>query len=284
MFLITGATGVIGRHAVDLLLGEGAEVAAVTRTPAAAALPAAARTVRGDASRPHTFETVLPDVEAVLISPRATGPGLPDLLRSAARHGVRRAVLLSAVTVGYPAGERRFADEFRHAEELVTGSDLGWTVLRLSDFAANSLAWAPQIKATGAVEGAFAAAATSPIDERDIAAVAVQALRTSEHLGATHTLTGPQSLDQAAKVRLIGDAVGRDLRFREVPPERVRRAMLDQGLPEEIPSRLLGSLADYAKVPGPTTATVAELLGRPARTFGAWARDHADAFRPISDH
>jgi hypothetical protein len=54
--------------------------------------------------------------------------------------------------------------------------------------------------------------------------------------------------------------------------------MLAQGLPEEIPARLLGSLADYANNPGPTTNTVEELLGRPALTFADWARDHAAAF------
>lgn len=279
MILITGATGVVGRRAVDLLLDEGAEVAAVTRAPAAAGLPAAVRTVGGDPSRPSTLGAALPGAEAMLISPRAAGAGLGELLRLAAEHGVRRVVLLSATTVEYPAGEPRFADDFRLAEELVTMSGLDWTVLRLADFAANALAWAPQIKAAGMVGGAFGEAATSPVHELDVAAVAVQALRTTGHREATHTLTGPQSLDQRAKVRLIGEAIGRDLSFQEVPAERVRQTMLAQGLPEEVPARLLGSLADYAKAPGPTTGTVEELLGRPALTFAEWARDNADAFR-----
>jgi hypothetical protein len=54
--------------------------------------------------------------------------------------------------------------------------------------------------------------------------------------------------------------------------------MLAQGLPEEIPDRLLGSLADYARQPGPTTDTVRELLGRPALTFAEWAAENAAAF------
>ena len=55
--------------------------------------------------------------------------------------------------------------------------------------------------------------------------------------------------------------------------------MLAQGLPEDVPDRLLGSLADYAKHPGPTSHTVAKVLGRPALTFAAWAVEHAAAFR-----
>ena len=79
-------------------------------------------------------------------------------------------------------------------------------------------------------------------------------------------------------VHLIGAALGRTLTFQELPPEHVRKGMLAQGLPEEVPDRLLGSLADYAHRPGPTTSTVADLLGRPARTFADWAHDNATAF------
>ncbi|SFH28509.1 hypothetical protein SAMN04489731_103343 [Amycolatopsis regifaucium] len=129
------------------------------------------------------------------------------------------------------------------------------------------------------MRGAYGRAATSPIHETDIAAVAVQALRGSIPTESAYTLTGPRSLDQFEKVRLIGDATERTLSFQEMPPEQVRQGMLAQGLPEEVPARLLGSLADYSERPGPTTGTVEDLLGRPALTFADWARDNADAFR-----
>ncbi|WP_316043593.1 NAD(P)H-binding protein [Actinomadura sp. CNU-125] len=236
--------------------------------------------VGGDPSRPETLDgPVLDGVDAMLISPREAGPGLAELLRLAAARGVRRAVLLSSATVEYPAGEARFAEQFKHAEDLVGDSGLGWTVLRPADFAANALAWAPQVKTSDTVRGAFGGAVTSPVHERDVAEVAAWTLSGAEHSEAVYTLTGPQPLDQHEKVRLIGAAVGRPLSFRELPPEQVRRAMLAQGLPEEVPARLLGSLADYAERPGPTTDTVEKLLGRPALTFADWARDNADAFR-----
>ncbi|MEH0529815.1 hypothetical protein QBA75_22950 [Streptomyces stelliscabiei] len=79
-------------------------------------------------------------------------------------------------------------------------------------------------------------------------------------------------------MRLLGDALGRKLSFQELPPERVRQGMLAQGLPEEIPDRLLGSLADYALRPGPTTDTVEALLG-PARAYvRRLGTDNAPAF------
>lgn len=280
MILITGANGVVGRQVMNLLLHEGKAVAAVTRGLGKTRLPDNAKVLSGDLFRPQWLETALDGVEALLISPRATGPGLDELLKLAVEHGVRRAVLLSATTVEYPAGEARFSAQFRSAEDLVTRSGLEWTVLRLADFAANALAWAPQIKAGDVVRGAYGKAATSPIHETDIAAVAAQALRGGTPTESVYTLTGPQSLDQAEKVGLIGAAIDRTLSFQEFPPDQVRHGMLAQGLPEEVPARLLGSLADYSDHPGPTTNTVEDLLGRPALTFADWAHDNASAFTP----
>ncbi|RSN66142.1 NmrA family transcriptional regulator [Amycolatopsis sp. WAC 04182] len=278
MILITGANGVVGRQVTNMLLDRGSSVGAVTRGDGAG-LPGGAEAVAGDLFHPAWIETALEGVEAIQISPRATGPGLEELLKLAAGRGVRRVVLLSATTVEHPAGEARFAAQFQHAEDLVTRSGLEWTVLRLADFAANALAWAPQIKAGDVVRGAYGRAATSPIHETDIAEVAAQALLGGLPAESVYTLTGPGPVDQHEKVRLIGAAVGRPLSFQELPPEQVRQGMLAQGLPEEVPARLLGSLADYSERPGPTTTTVEELLGRPALTFAGWARDNAAAFQ-----
>ncbi|MEU0941321.1 NAD(P)H-binding protein [Streptomyces canus] len=280
MFVVIGATGSVGREAVRLLLQAGEKVVAVTRDPAAV-LPEGAQVVTGDPSRPDSL-TAMPDgVEAVLLSPRAVGGAAAELLTLAAARGARRVVALSAATVEHPAGHRRFADEFRAVEEAVRRSGLQWTLLRCADFAANALAWAPQIRATGVVRGAYGVAATSPIHQRDIAEVAVRALTDrahAVHAGRAYLLTGPQSLDQRDKVRLIGEAIGRELSFQELAPAQVRQAMLTQGLAEDIPDRLLGSLADFANKPGPATDTVEQLLGRPALTFAAWAAENSAAF------
>lgn len=278
MILVTGATGNVGREAVKLLLDDREEVAAVTRDPARAALPGAAHVVGGDPSRPTTLRPALSGVEAILLSPRAVGDAAAELLSLAAEQGVQRVIVLSAATVEHPAGDPRFAEEFKAVEDTAKASSLQWTILRCADFDANALAWAPQIRSTGVVRGAYADAATSPIHQRDIAAVAVRAM-VSEHAGRTYLLTGPQSLTQRDKVRLIGQAIGEQLSFQELPPEQVRQAMLAQGLPEEIPDRLLGSLADYAKQPGPSSDTVERILARPALTFADWAVENAAAFR-----
>ncbi|MEV0387940.1 NAD(P)H-binding protein [Nonomuraea sp. NPDC050643] len=271
MIMITGATGVVGRETVRLLVEGGAQVAAVTRDPHAD-LPAGTRLVHpADA-------TTLDGVEAILLSPRATGAAAADLLAHARKTGTSRVVVLSAVTVRYPAGHARFRRQFQAAEDTAKGCGLDWTILRCTDFAANTLSWAGQIQATGTVRGAYPEARTSTVDERDIAAVAALALTQPRHAGQTYLLTGEQSLSQPEKVAAIGAALGRTLSFAEATPDTIRRGLLAAGLPDEVPDRLLGSLADYAREAGPTSDDVRLLLGRPARTYATWALDHRAAF------
>jgi len=91
-------------------------------------------------------------------------------------------------------------------------------------FAANALRWwAPQIRAGNVVRWPYADAPTVPIDERDIAAVAVRMLCEEGHGGEDYVLTGPQSLSQSEQVRIIGEALGRSLRFEEY--RRTKRGM-----------------------------------------------------------
>jgi len=279
MILVTAATGKVGREVVDLLIKKGEKVAAVSRNPVAAMLPTGALAVSGDPSRPATLTSALRGVRAVFLNPAAVGDSTADLLSLARQRGVERVVLLSALTVQYGGGERRFADRFKAQEDAVKASGLRWTLLRCSDFAANTLAWAPQIRFTRLVRGAYGDAATSPIHERDVAAVAACALLDCEHAGHAYALTGPQSLSQRDKVRLIGQALGTELLWKEIAPEQVRRAMLAQGLPADVPDRMLGYLADHVQRPGPSTAVVEQILGRQAFTFARWAIDHAAAFR-----
>ncbi|MFJ4422287.1 NAD(P)H-binding protein [Streptomyces bobili] len=271
MILITGATGVVGRETVRLLVEGGAEVAAVTRDPHAD-FPAGTQLVH-----PAKVPTI-DGVEAVLLSPRAAGSAAAGLLARARETGAARVVVLSAVTVQYPAGHARFPQQFQAVEDIAKGSGLDWTILRCADFAANTLAWAGQIRATGTVRGAYPHARTSTVDERDIAAVAALALTHPQDRGQTYLLTGERSLSQPEKVAALGAALDRTLSFVEAAPEEIRRGMLAAGLPDEVPDRLLGSLADYAREAGPTTDTVRRLLGRPARTYATWARDHRAAF------
>lgn len=282
MIFVTGATGSIGREVVKLLLEAGEQVVAVTRNPASAALPAEAQVVGGDPTRPQTLAAALRGVKTVFISPRALGDAgetTAALLALAAEQGAERVVALSALTVQYNLGYKRFSDEFRAVEDAAKASGLPWTILRCADFADVIPIWAPQIRASGMVRGVYGDAATATIHNRDVAAVSARALVDADHVGRSYVLTGPQSLSQRDKVRLIGEAIGKEVRWVEMPPEQFRQGLLALGIPAHVPDRMIGYWGDHVEQPGPLTSTVEEILGRRALTYAEWASEHADAFR-----
>ena len=98
-------------------------------------------------------------------------------------------------------------------------------------------------------------------------------------MGQRLELTGPQSLTHEEMVAIIGEVIGRPLRYQEIPPEAAKQGMVQHGFPEPFVEALM---ARYAKGVGQAaylTGEVEKILGRPARTYAQWATDHADAFR-----
>jgi len=287
MIAITGATGKVGRHLVELLLAEGRGVAAITRSPATALLPTAARLVGGDPSRPATLASALRGVTALFLHPRAVGDAAANLVAIARDCGVKRVVALSALNVDEKLEDqpsRHRGDRNREAEDAAVGSGLEWASLRASSFDANAVGmWGAQIGAGDVVRYVYPAFEESSIDERDIAEVAARALRADGDgdglLGRRLELTGPQSISHATMVATIGEVLGRPLRFEEIAPEDATRGMVRRGIPEPFARALMARYAKGVGRAAPVTGEVERILGRPARPFAAWVADHAAAFQ-----
>ncbi|MGW7481303.1 NAD(P)H-binding protein [Nonomuraea muscovyensis] len=266
--LVTGATGTVGRQVAAHLGGTGAEVRALARDPRALEQQGI-EVVRGDLADPHTLHAPLAGVDAVfLVWPFATAEGMAEVLDVIAEHA-RRVVYLSSAAV---------RDHEQRAERLIERTGLAWTFLRPHVFAANALRWATQIRAEGAVRGPYGAATMAPIHEHDIAAVAVRALTGDGHDGASYELTGPESLAQTEQVRVIGEVIGRPVRWIETSPATARREMLDRGWPDAAVDGVLQAQAALVTEPGPVTSTVEKVTGAAARTFREWVHDHSSAF------
>lgn len=60
------------------------------------------------------------------------------------------------------------------------------------------------------------------VDTRDIAAVAAEALTSSEHEGKTYTLTGPAALGIAEVASILSEATGREINYIDVPESAAR--------------------------------------------------------------
>lgn len=279
MILVSGATGNVGRHVVDQLLSHGTEVRALTRDPAASGLPSAAEPVTGDLTRPETVAHAFRDVDVLFLFPVPGTAG--PILRVARDHGVRKVVLLSSAAVEYrtPGADNAIVAAHRDLEHDVASSGLEWTLLRPCGFAANTRQWAPQIRADGVVRGPYAGAEMALVHERDIADAATRVLLTDGHEGAAYVLTGPESLTQAEQARRIGEAIGRPVRYEELPLAAARAQMIADGVPPSFADMSLTFQAELVGVPAAISADIEMLTGHAARGFGRWAAEHAADFR-----
>ena len=190
---------------------------------------------------------MLDGVERVYLFPFAyvvteSGAGFVE---QAVKAGVRRFVVHSAAAAGFdPADDpgdrslsplrRHLAEErqaHRELESMVEAADAEWTHVRPGLLAANALGWAERIRAERVVREPYGTAGYPVVHEADIAEVAVAALLTDSHLGAAYTVTGPAKVSQAEQVKAIGVAVGEEIRFEELTPERGPRAVAPGRLP-----------------------------------------------------
>lgn len=275
MFLVTGATGKVGRQVVSQLLDAGHPVRAVVRDPANARLPDGADTVRADLSDPESLAPHVAGIDAVfLVWPFFSADGADAVLDLIKPHA-RRIVYLSSDGVE----DSEAVDWAAGVERAVETSGLEWAFLRPTGFAGNTLGWVPRIRAEDVVREPFGALARPLIHERDIAAVAVRALVEDGHAGAKYVLSGPELVSTTEQVRIIGEAIGRPVRFEELTPDDARTQMLADGWPESFVDGALEAWAGMVQQPERITSTVQDVTGAPARTFREWAADHADDFR-----
>jgi uncharacterized protein YbjT (DUF2867 family) len=283
--LVIGATGTIGRQVVSQLAATGARVRAMARNPGAVQLPPQVEVVRGDLTLPETLDGCLDGTDSVFLVWTAPAAAVPPALERITKRA-RRIVYLSApLKTAHPLFQQPnlLRTMFEQIERLIETSGSQWTFLRPGMFSANALSWwAPQIRSGDLVRWPYLTAPTAPIDERDIAAVAVRALREDGHAGAEYVLTGAQSLSQYEQISTIGRAIGRSLRVEEISPDEARRELLTIGSLPAV-NMLLDAWAAAIGQPAHMTSKVAEITGAPAKTFLEWATDHAAEFRVIAN-
>ncbi|MGD0641118.1 MAG: NmrA family NAD(P)-binding protein [Roseiarcus sp.] len=274
--LVSNANGKVGHEVAKALMaaGQSVRIGARAVAKARAEFPGA-EIVELDFARPATLATAVKGVDAVFsATPYELLPQAEqELIAAAKAAGVARFVKMSAMGVeGDPNSPHMLA------EKALKESGLAWTVLRPTFFMQNyATMMAPSVRA-GAIYEAAAEGATSFVDARDIAAVAAAALTKPGHAGKTYTLTGPAALTRKEVAAALSEAIGKPVAYVAVDDAALRGAMA--GAPPvliELMSALYGYVRQgyTARVAG----DVAEVTGRPARSFAAFAADHAAAWR-----
>jgi uncharacterized protein YbjT (DUF2867 family) len=279
--LVTGATGRVGRMVIDQLIGAGVPVRALTRgSEAAATLPQDLEVVTGDLTEPESLDAGLRGVGTVFLvwtAPQATAPAVIERL---ATHARRVVFLSSPHQTPHPFFQQPNPMAVLHAdiERLIAAAGLESTIIRPGMFASNTLYWwASAIRDHGVVRWPYGAAETAPVDDRDVAAVAARTLYEDGHAGGDYVLTGPESLSQAKQVSIIGEVLGRQIRFEELSPDDFR-SETGGSWPRPVVNMLLDAWGATIGRPAFVTSTVSDILGSAPRSFGQWVADHIAAF------
>ncbi|MGW5637212.1 SDR family oxidoreductase, partial [Streptomyces sp. NPDC003832] len=276
MILVTGATGTIGSAVVSRLAERGEKVRALTRDPGRLDAPPGVEVVRGDLLDPESLEPALAGVRAAFLV-AVLGPDTRsdvELIGRARAAGVPRLVKLSAIGTGDP---RVGPGGTWHTpgEEALRDSGAEWTVLRPSAFASNTLSWAAPIRAGEPVPNLAGDGPQGVVDPRDVSEVAVAALLDPRHTGRTYTLTGPEPIGTPGQAAALAEVLGRPVRTLDLAEEEVHAHLVAAGLPETYAGAVAaGSAYVRAGHNDVITDDVPRVLGRDARTYRQWARDH----------
>jgi (4-alkanoyl-5-oxo-2,5-dihydrofuran-3-yl)methyl phosphate reductase len=283
MILITGSTGNVGSEVVKQLANAGHKVRALVRDPkeATGRLPTTVDVVVGDLDNVDTLVNALKGVDKLYLLAPLT-PSLQqqeaNAVEAAKRARVQYIVKHSALGAQWEA--TTLAKWHRAGERIVEQAAAQWTHIRPSGFFSNALGWAGMIKNGGTVYYPTGEGKLGVVDPRDIAAVAVKCLTEPGHGSKTYDVTGPVALSTREQVDLIGRAIGKQLKFVDVPDQAARESMLGMGMPAPIVEMMLEFCkAIKAGQAATITDTVQKLTGKTPRTFEAWAQEYAATFR-----
>ncbi|HVN45576.1 MAG TPA: NmrA family NAD(P)-binding protein [Steroidobacteraceae bacterium] len=284
-FLVTGATGNVGRHVLAALRARGAPVRVALHHPDRCAAAAdGTEAVHLDFRDPATYGKALAGVRGVflmrpnpVLDVRRT---LNRFLDAAASRNVAHVVFLSVAG----AEHNSFVPHHKVEQHLMRGG-MRWTMLRPGFFAQNLTGPYRRDITAGVLTLPAAGARVAYVDAADLGELAALALsRPEAHGGKGYHLTGPDSLTFAEVAQLLSLELGRTVRYRAVSPWRYWMHCREQGVgagPALAYTLIHVTLRNGS---GATTSPLlAQLLGRPARTMrefiaahrGAWAETSA---------
>jgi uncharacterized protein YbjT (DUF2867 family) len=207
---------------------------------------------------------------------------LGKLMETMKRAGVEYIDFLSTIDA---TNDHEYAQQNRsrhvEVEAAIVATGFRYTFLRPGAFARNALRfWRQSIVAEGVVRTPFPEAQQAPIDERDIAAVAVRALVDRKVDGQALVLTGPESLTQRRQVELIGSVVGRPICLETISGAE-SRTWLGNIVPPAYVNLLVAQWRDEVGVTACVTNEVQRVTSSPATPYPTWVARNVDAFRSL---
>jgi NAD(P)H dehydrogenase (quinone) len=279
--VVTGATGRLGRLAVEALLERGvapAEIVATGRSLDKIA-DLADRGVRVERlDYLDVPDGLLGSGDVVLfVSGSEIGQRVDqhrNVIDAAARAGVARIVYTSA-----PSADDTtliVAPEHAATEKMIRESGLTFTFLRNGWYSENYQQSFQQAAGTGVVIASAGQGRVASAPIADFARAAAVAVSSEGHDNAVYELSGDVAWSYDDLAAAFGEVLGREVAYRPLSPEEHRAALLGAGL-DEATAGFLVALDQNTRegLLGVTTGELGKLLGRPTtpiiETVRTWA-------------
>lgn len=274
-YLVTGASGHLGRLTVHALLERGtaaSDVVATARDTADIADLAALGVVvrRADYADPTSLKEAFAGVDRVLlVSSSAVGQRI-DQHRNVIEAAREAAVELLAYTSIANAGTATMllAADHQATERLLADSGLPVALLRNSWYVENYTAQLPVSLEHGAVLGSAGEGRVSAATRADYAAAAAAVLVADDQAGRVYELGGDTAFTLAEYAAVLAEVSGTEVAYRDLPAADYAAALVAAGLPEGYAAVLADSDEGLARGELHTgSGDLARLLGRPTTTL-----------------
>jgi len=285
--LVTGASGRVGSAVASELVAQGQTVRTLARDvrKIEPRLRAAtdARTA-GYEDYDALLEAMRGTTQVFMVSlPGSVQDRVPyhsNAVRAAKEAKVKRIVYLSFLE-GDETSPFSYGRENTATEEIIRQSGLVYSFIRPNFYMQVALSLA--IGSNGKIAAPGGAGKVAWVARRDVAAVVASVLLQSPQASGAHTVTGSRSLSFETIATILSQKTGIAFSYDDEAPAAARASRIAQRIAPHEVDAALGSY-ELIRLGGAdiVTTTVAELTGRPPRSFEALVEEHSDAFRALS--
>ena len=279
MFLVTGASGNVGREVTNELSKRGKKVRVFTRNADKFnSLRDQVEIATGDMAQPETFQKAASGVEGIFLMNGALDGGVFRQLVSAAKaQGVQKIIFLSSLFASIPGS--KIGTLHKDKEDAIREAGLTGVSLRAGGFMTNTYQWIGPIRAENMVPNPLGTGRIANIAPEDIAAVAVEELTSPSASEQVLELTGGSLLTIPEQVSILAKMLNKEIRCVDVPVDMAVQGAVRGGAPAQLANEIRESfsLIRDGKVEI-VTGTVAKVLGRAPMHFEEWAKKHAAKF------